>query len=160
MPDGAGRPRFFVDAMLGSVARKLRMFGYDSRYDPGIGDAELVRIARDERRVIVTRDRDLAGRCQGLGHESVLVAGTCDGEQLREVLGRLREGRPEMSGDAARCTRRNSVTRPASGRDVDGTVPPGVLELHERFWRCARCGQVYWEGTHVRNLREFAEGEL
>ena len=158
MPSTTGRPRFFVDAMLGNVARKLRLLGYDSRYDPGISDEELIRVAGDEARIIVTRDGGLAGRCDRLGQDAVLVCRTVDREQVLEVLWRLRLGRPEISGDAARCPRCNSVTNPVDKQDVSGMLPAGVLEMNERFWRCAGCCQVYWEGTHIRNLQESIGG--
>ncbi|MGH1567493.1 MAG: Mut7-C RNAse domain-containing protein [Nitrosopumilus sp.] len=34
-------------------------------------------------------------------------------------------------------------------------MPPGVLEYNDRFWKCDKCGQIYWEGTHIKNLQEF-----
>lgn len=33
---------FFVDAMLGHVARKLRLFGFDSEYFSDIADSKLI----------------------------------------------------------------------------------------------------------------------
>lgn len=156
MPSIAGRPKFFVDAMLGNIARKLRLFGYDSRYDPGISDGELIRIARDEARTVVTRDRGLAGRCRRFDLDLILVSKTGDREQVLEVLGHFLPGAcPEVSGDAARCTKCNSVTRPVSRQDVSGVLPAGVLELNEKFWKCAGCGQVYWEGTHIKNIQKL-----
>lgn len=47
--------RFFADAMLGRIARWLRIAGYDTRYDPHVQDADLVRIALDEGSFVLTR---------------------------------------------------------------------------------------------------------
>ena len=55
-------PRFVVDGMLGSLARWLRLLGYDADYDNRRDDAELVRLARAENRVLLTRDQELAAR--------------------------------------------------------------------------------------------------
>ncbi|MEK6531211.1 MAG: Mut7-C RNAse domain-containing protein, partial [Deltaproteobacteria bacterium] len=69
--------RFFVDAMLGSLARWLRTIGYDVRYEKDIGDSELVRKALLEGRVVVTKDKLLAlrralkGRKPRLGGQSM-----------------------------------------------------------------------------------------
>src|SRR5262245_58046319 len=59
-PPSSAESRFFADAMLGRLARWLRMAGYDTRYDPRVSDAELVRSAVEEGRTILTRDRALA----------------------------------------------------------------------------------------------------
>ena len=58
---GESPTRFEVDGMLGSLARWLRILGYDTDYANQRDDAELVRIARAEDRVLLTRDRELAG---------------------------------------------------------------------------------------------------
>ena len=159
MPNVSDRPRFFVDSMLGNIARKLRLFGYDSRYDSGIDDEELIRTAKDETRIIVTKDRQLADRCRRLGHDSILISKTGDIEQVREVREHLHIGCMEINGDVARCPKCNSATIPFERQDLLGVLPAGVLELYERFWRCGKCSQVYWEGTHIKNLQRFV-GEV
>ena len=55
-------PRFVADCNVGRLARWLRALGYDASYHPQIGDAELVREAAAEGRVLLTRDRDLTKR--------------------------------------------------------------------------------------------------
>ncbi|HVB95073.1 MAG TPA: Mut7-C RNAse domain-containing protein [Nitrososphaerales archaeon] len=42
------RPRFIADAMLGSLARKLRIFGFDTSYFSDGRDIELEDLARKE----------------------------------------------------------------------------------------------------------------
>ena len=54
--------KFFVDAMLGNIARKLRFFGYDARYYPDIDDEKIISLAKKENRTIVTRDKDLSSK--------------------------------------------------------------------------------------------------
>lgn len=57
-----GRPRFVADTHLGGLARLLRMAGYDTLYDNHYHDNEIERIAREEGRVLLTRDRELLKR--------------------------------------------------------------------------------------------------
>ena len=61
----------------------------------------------------------------------------------------------EISGDSARCTKCNSLTSKISKLELENRIPPGVLEYNEKFWKCDGCEQIYWEGTHIKNLQEF-----
>jgi non-ribosomal peptide synthetase component F len=52
-------PRFAADAMLGRLGRWLRVLGFDTSYDAALADAALVRLANEEARILLTRDRHL-----------------------------------------------------------------------------------------------------
>jgi hypothetical protein len=47
------KPRFLADCNVGRLARWLRALGYDASYHARIGDAELVREAAAESRVLL-----------------------------------------------------------------------------------------------------------
>jgi hypothetical protein len=65
--------RFLCDEMLVRLARLLRAAGYDTALSQGgVSDDEIVRQARAERRIILTRDRTLAARA---GPDGLLVSG-------------------------------------------------------------------------------------
>ncbi|MGD8599578.1 MAG: Mut7-C RNAse domain-containing protein [Anaerolineae bacterium] len=51
---------FIADSMLGTLAKWLRILGYDTHYDPTLDDHQLVRLARAEDRVLLTRDHELS----------------------------------------------------------------------------------------------------
>jgi len=50
--------KFICDQMLGTLAKWLRIMGYDTLYGDG-DDSELIKMAVDEKRVLITRDREL-----------------------------------------------------------------------------------------------------
>ena len=52
-------PRFFVDAMLGNIAKKLRLLGYDTKYSSDINDNDLIESAKNEQRIIISKDNEL-----------------------------------------------------------------------------------------------------
>src|SRR5262249_10770147 len=58
-PGAMRAPRFVADAMLGRVARWLRVLGFDVVYDPTLHDAALVQLAEADDRILLTRDRQL-----------------------------------------------------------------------------------------------------
>ena len=55
-------PSFLVDAMLGNIARKLRIFGYDTLYLKDTSDSSVLGIASREKRILLTRDKELFRR--------------------------------------------------------------------------------------------------
>lgn len=143
-----GRPRFAADAMLGGLARWLRALGYDTWWDAHVADAELVRRALQERRVILTRDVPLVQewRLDNL----LFIRADAPLDQLREVA----DAYP--LDDAAlfsRCTRCNHALESVSPDDVPGRVPPAVLTKEADLQRCPSCGRVYWEGSHTARMR-------
>jgi len=59
MPLKTDELTFFVDAMLGNIARKLRLLGYDSQYFSDIDDEKLIDSAKNEKRIIISKDEKL-----------------------------------------------------------------------------------------------------
>ncbi|MEM4441210.1 MAG: Mut7-C RNAse domain-containing protein, partial [Desulfurococcaceae archaeon] len=66
-------PRFIVDNMLGSLARWLRILGYDTAYDRDAEDWQIIRRAELERRIVVTKDRALHNKALKHGIRSILL---------------------------------------------------------------------------------------
>ncbi|WP_316505719.1 Mut7-C RNAse domain-containing protein [Nitrosopumilus sp.] len=50
---------FLVDAMLGNIAKKLRLFGVDSEYYSDIDDFELIEKTENENKIIISKYNDL-----------------------------------------------------------------------------------------------------
>lgn len=143
-------PKFWADAMLGDVARKLRILGYDTIYDPHIPGNMVLEGSRGTGRTIITRNIGLARRAAGV--PTILVPGG------REAMSRIvRDAGIDIviSGDSARCPTCNHPTLSVPAGDI--SAPPKVLERHHSFWKCAICGKTYWEGSHVTRLREEAK---
>lgn len=145
----AGAPRFIADAMLGRLARWLRTLGFDTAFDDAIGDEDLVRRAVREGRVILTRDRRLVEEWRVEG--CLLVESEGTEEQLREVVEAMGLDAPARL--FGRCRVCNTPLEPATAEAVEGRVPSGVLDRHDRFLSCSGCGRAYWEGSHAERMR-------
>ena len=61
------RPRFSADEMLGSLARWLRLMGYDTIYERDSSDTAILERARVDERILLTRDKKLAERAKEKG---------------------------------------------------------------------------------------------
>ncbi len=134
--------KFIADNMLGRLATWLRLLGYDTAYLPQADDPALVRVARAEDRVLLTRDVELTRR-RGIRH--LLVESEKVTEQVRQVFRAFKLSAREAFSRCAECNERLEVV---SKESVRGTVPPYVFSTQDRFRRCAQCGRVYWRGTH------------
>lgn len=148
-----GMPRFVADSHLGGLAHMLRMMGFDTRYDNGFHDDEIVAIAENEGRIVLSRDRELLKR-RNVAHGCYLHALKTE-QQLREIAGRL--GLLKMAKPFSRCLLCNALLHPVDKKHVLDQLPPGVKENCEHFSKCDECGHVFWEGSHWRNMRRLLD---
>ena len=139
--------RFVADAMLGRLAKWLRLVGYDTLYWRG-DDAGLVRLVLAENRLLLTRDTRIAPRLPP--HLTFFITSDHYDEQLDQVIARF--GLPPRIGRL--CLRCNLLLEPADKAEVRAEIPAFVWQTHERFARCPGCHRIYWEGTHYARMLE------
>lgn len=148
-------PMFFVDAMLGNIARKLRLLGYDSQYFSDIDDEKLIDSARKEKRIVISKDEELIKKAQKFGIRSIHITKKEEIEQFFEIINDVNLKRIQINANTARCPKCNSSTESVDKEIIKERIPQGVLKSNDRFWICKYCNQIYWEGTHIKNLQEF-----
>ena len=148
------RPRLIADSMLGKLAKSLRMLGLDVVYEPFIEDSELLRRAREEGRVILTRDRQFIRR-RNLP-SFVFIESDHVNDQLAQVARELGLA-VNKSRAFTRCLVCNGELVEAPKESVRLEVPAYVFETRDRFARCAACRRVYWRGTHVEGMERRLE---
>ena len=148
--------KFILDTMLGELARWLRIMGYDTLYSRVYTDNQILRIAERTGRILVTRDWGLYRRARKRGLRAVYIQGDSIVERLAElriVLGIDLSLDPSRS----RCPECNApLVRVEDKEQVRDRVPPRSFEVYDVFYVCPRCGRVYWEGSHWRNMRRIA----
>lgn len=144
--------RFALDVHLGKLARLLRMTGFDAFYENDLTDEELVRAARREKRIVLSRDRGLLKR--RLVSHGYLVKSLEPRKQLSEVLRRFDlSARVRMFG---RCVLCNVPLQKVEKETVISLIPPVVAETYSEFSRCPSCGRVFWKGTHWERMKKLA----
>lgn len=137
--------------MLGRLARWLRILGYDTVFEPDADDWALVRCARAEGRLLLTRDRQLAIR---RGVSALWVESQELAAQVQEVLAAVG---PSPEGAFSRCPVCNDRLMPLSRREARRRVPPHVFRTQQEFRLCPMCERVYWRGTHWARMREAVD---
>jgi uncharacterized protein with PIN domain len=139
--------RFLLDAMLGDLARLLRMCGHDAAYalDRDVeADDSLRELADREDRVLVTRDRELAAQAS----DSVLVTAKDTDEQLRDLAA---TGVDLSLSPGERCGACNGdLARVSEPTDL----PDYVADDVDALWRCEDCSQYFWRGSHWDDVED------
>ena len=142
--------KFLCDRMFGTLAKWLRICGFDTFYaDAELTDDELLEIAKKENRKLITRDKELfwTGKRENLN--AIKITSTELDEQLRQALQGLSINNALV---LSRCLLCNSTLDSIKKDEVKAKVPPKVFEQHETFWYCHRCNKFYWRGTHYTDM--------
>ena len=136
--------KFIADAMLGRLARWLRILGYDVSYESSISDDDLIARAIHECRIILTMDRKLTERESA--RNSLLIKSPSYKEQLKQVI--THYNIDYKSGIFTRCLVCNGLLEPVAKEKIKDKVPPYVYSTQDEFDICPQCGRIYWSGTH------------
>jgi hypothetical protein len=139
--------RFLCDEMLVRLARLLRAAGYDTYLaSGGQRDADLLRLAREEGRLLLTRDKRLAAAASP---DSVLIGGRGVEQEAASLAAAV-----PVRWDAApftRCVMDNARLRDATAGEV-ARMPGSARAGPGPFCACPACGRLYWPGSHVRRM--------
>jgi len=145
---------FVCDVHLWKLARYLRFLGFDTTFDKRLDDPDLARVSREEKRVLLTRDRKLLMR--NLVWNGQLIRSVDSLVQTEEVIRRF-----DLQSNIlpfTRCGVCNFPLVPVRKGDleygaIERRIPEGIKNRHDHFSVCTGCSAVYWEGTHYKRLR-------
>jgi uncharacterized protein len=145
--------RFIADAHLGGLAHLLRMAGFDTLYDNNYHDPQIELLAAQERRIVLTRDRELLKR-RSITH-GCYVRALKPSDQLCEIFDRL--DLAHSIQPFTLCLNCNAPLRPVEKAAVLERLPPSVRERFDHFSTCDICQRVFWEGSHWQRMRAMLE---
>ena len=144
---------FFVDAMLGKLARWLRILGYDTAYERHMTDRAIVDRVMKEQRWLLTRDQYLVQR-KAIRGRFTLIHSDFVADQLRQLYRELQIRLAMDEETICRCVSCNLILETIPPSQAGPRVPPFVTEHYTHFTGCPNCGQLYWAGTHWGHLQQ------
>jgi hypothetical protein len=144
--------KFLVDHMLGKLAKYLRMLGIDTVYYTQTDLSTLIEKAYQEKRIILSRNTKL--KHIGGFSDFFFINDYQPDKQLSEVLKhfKIHISHAQLF---TRCLRCNQKLIVVNNEDVKGKVPHYILGIHKEFSLCPQCKKVYWEGTHLKKMKEI-----
>ncbi len=148
--------KFAADGMLGRLTRWLRLLGYDTKYSNLMEDRQLLALARNEKRILLTRDLQLYQQATARGLDAFYVEGQTQTEKLARLAKRYNL-KLAVDMTTSRCPKCNTRAKPVSKKDVSGKVEENTFSHYEDFWICPKCRQVYWQGAHWTKIRIMLE---
>ncbi|WP_157212069.1 Mut7-C RNAse domain-containing protein [Desulfomonile tiedjei] len=132
---------FDLDGMLGSLAKWLRILGFDARFP-------CKKVAQD--RYFVTTNRKLKNP------QVIKVRNASPIEQLKQILDQTGIV-PNSNLFLSRCLSCNVPVREIAKHRIKGRVPDSVFSRNSIFHECPSCGKLYWEGTHASRIKRRLE---
>jgi len=146
--------KFIADRMLGKLAKELRMLGYDTVYYRGEDAYPLIKLAREEGRVILTRTTKLTPKRPE--DRIVRIMEDKPSFQLRELIQikiiSLHEETP-----FTRCLVCNILLNEMPREEAEGKVPDFIFYQRKEFFRCPQCSRIYWQGSHQDHMQKKIE---
>ena len=143
--------KFICDDMLGKLAKLLRALGYDTYYQKGIQDHQLLRLALEQDRILLTRDRKLV-QVRTIP-QYVLIWSDKPIAQLEELLQKTNVALTK-DNVFSRCMECNTILQKIEKEKVEDRIYPYVYQTQENFWHCPTCDKLYWAGTHIQRMKE------
>ena len=146
--------RFIADRMLGTLTRYLRFMGYDTESANSLEegnrkeDTLLLGMAREQHRILLTRDAELARRAQ---EQAIYLQSEDVMDQVQQLIDyRVIERRLTLS----RCSLCNTKLREANTCEIERTDYAPRDWRSTRFYWCDRCHKLYWNGSHGKQLED------
>jgi uncharacterized protein with PIN domain len=148
--------KFIADGMLGKLTRWLRILGYNVKYSNKLDDAQLITIAKKERRILLTRDLELFQQAIAKGVDTFYLKGQTEEEKLAELAKRF-DLALDVNMATSRCPKCNTRVKPISKEEAADKIEKSTYSYYNEFWECPKCGQIYWQGAHWTRIRKTLE---
>jgi len=142
--------KILCDQMLGTLAKWLRILGFDTFYaNADMSDEELLNIAKVENRAVFTRDKELIKKGKKKNLDFIAIITTDLDLQLNQALNHINIDKKSI---LSRCILCNALLDVIKKNKVQGKIPIKVFENNEKFWFCSKCNKFYWKGSHYKEM--------
>jgi len=145
--------KFIADVHLGKLTKYLRMCGFDTCFNTHYADNEIISISKLERRVILTRDKELLKNRKVI--HGLLIKSQYPEQQLIEVLQHFdlkNQVRP-----CTRCLNCNDILGEVSKEKIEDRLLPNTHQFYMEFSICPNCNNIYWKGSHFERINKFID---
>jgi uncharacterized protein len=147
--------RIICDAGLGGLARWLRAAGCETYWTQDINDDHLLAEAQRLDALVITTDSPLLDR-RLITHGAVKALWVPPSLTKFEQLALVRAELDFPEADS-RCMRCGGELIPVEKEAMRERIPPKTYLWVDDYFVCAKCGQLYWRGTHWKSVSQKLE---
>ncbi len=148
--------KVYLDGMLGRLTRWLRILGINSVFLGDLDDRKIPEIVSGSNEVFLTRDKLLAKKLLKIGIKVILVPTGNFEDVLAYVCEHLNIV-PTVDLDKTLCPICGGRLIRVEKEEVKDRVPEEVYKQYKIFFKCSKCGHIYWLGTHIKEIEKTLE---
>jgi len=148
--------KFIADCHLGKIAKYLRIFGFDTLYFQSIDDDDIVTIAKEQNRLVLTSDKELYQRVKHLNGMYIQHADFL--KQLKDIFNHYKLY--DKCKPLSRCIECNGTVKAVDKDEIECILKPKTSKYFDYFEKCEVCSKVYWHGDHYKNMSKFVNDFL
>jgi len=144
--------KLLCDQMLGTLAKWLRIYGFDTFYaNMEMDDSYIIDMCKKDERVLITRDKELIIRARKENLKTIGIKSIDINEQIKIIISKIEIDSKKL---LSRCILCNSLVEDIKKSEVKEKVPERVYRNNDKFWYCKNCDKIYWKGSHFENMIE------
>lgn len=139
--------KFIADVHLGKLAKLLRLLGFDVAYRNKYTNSEILQIAREQNRVVLSRnvsfEKQTNIQCLVVTSEDAFL-------QLKQVVNQF--PLKEQFHPFTRCIVCNEMLEPVKKENILPSLEKNTAQYFNEFWQCNHCKRIYWKGSHYESM--------
>ena len=142
--------------MLGKLARLLRILGQDTVYSAKLDDLDLIFKAKNEDRILITKDFKLYKTSIKYKIKSLHVSS----QKRSEVLAKIQKTfgiSLDINPKISRCPLCNYKLKSITKQNAAKKIRNNTLLYYDEYWSCPECESIYWHGSHWKNIISILE---
>ena len=148
--------QFVADSMNGKLAKKLRFFGFNTIYHKQISDYEIIKIAMEENRIILTSDYELFKLGISKNIEIIRTTSESDLDNITEIGKLLNWKLLDEAKFSTRCTICNNKLTKVEKDKLKKIIPRNTFQRFFEYFSCSNCSKIYWKGNHWNDMKRIA----
>lgn len=142
--------KFMLDVHLGKLAKNLRMLGFDAYYHNNLDDNEIIALATDDARIILTRDIGLLKNSRV--KNGYWVRSVDPNDQMMEIIYRF--DLASAIDSFHRCLDCNSPLKRFEKDKIGNRLREKTKMFYNEFFICEKCDKIFWKGSHYHHMRQ------
>ena len=153
-PQPLREPKFILDVQLGSLAKYLRMIGFDAAFKNSSSKNEIIMISINEKRTILTKDLNLLKRNDVIHGYWIRNKEVID--QVKEVTRRFQLN--SLIQPFSRCMICNTLLERIEKKKIMERLQERTKNMVDEFEICPSCSRIYWKGSHYQKMEGIING--